>query len=381
MLSSPPAKMRVGVFGASAAGKTSLLASFFGSQQRFDTEQRLGYRMTAVDVNDGNRLLRDYYQMQEGHFPQSTALTRARTYEFDLKLAGQVRPAVRIEWIDYKGGWWESDQPLDLSEREGRQTCILELLDADGCILLLDGEKYKDEATRADYLREEFSRYGREIQLWLKVAAKNNRRPQTVIKDWIIVLSKADLLGSGYRAEDFHKAVLVHAFEQQARLTELLGNKPSEAEEANRRFGTHYMLLSAAQANQRQVVSVDNNVGLDFIVPALLKTFLLKLAGQQKQTPELPPLSPGERLLLALNQVADSEQYKKATERADQGVATFLKLLVNFASIPAQQRVQTHTKERQQALASGSGLEDFVQLLDQALDTPEGRRVFYQALY
>src|SRR5437868_848901 len=99
MLSPSPAKMRVGIFGASASGKTTLLASFFGSQQRYDTEKRLGYRLTAANVNEGNLLLRNYYQMQEGSFPQSTALSRARTYEFDLKVSGQVRPAVRIEWI------------------------------------------------------------------------------------------------------------------------------------------------------------------------------------------------------------------------------------------------------------------------------------------
>lgn len=375
-MSGPPSvRLRVGVFGDTAAGKTALLASFFGSQQRYDTDKRLGYRLTAANVNDGNQLLRKYYEMQEGHFPASTALSRAHTYELDLKLAGQVRPAVRLEWVDYPGGWW-SGSALDPNEREDQKRCILGLLEADVCLLLIDGDKFAQEAGRADYLRAQFKLFRQEIERWLAVAREAGRSPQVINKDWIIALTKADRLGKEYRAEDFCRAVIRHAHEQQAWLAALLNGADSGEVDVSR-FGTRYMLLAAASGQGSRVFSVEETIGLDLLIPAVFRTAFLRLAGRQRQRTAGPPLTEFEQLMLAVIKPVLNRVAAEREPGHKPGLADFLNLFVNAASIPLEQRVKEHEQAHQQALKDGNTMEDFARPLDSALESKEGRRVFH----
>ncbi|MCZ7585368.1 MAG: hypothetical protein M5R36_19640 [Deltaproteobacteria bacterium] len=147
-------EIRLALFGPSASGKTTFLASYFGNQQRNSFEETHGYRLEADDVSDGNQLLSRYFKMEKGEFPLGTE--QFAEYSFGFKVLGMHEAGLRVVWYDYPGGWWEKT-PKDDSEKEARSIAFEKLLTSHVGILLVDGLRCQTEGL--PYVRHLFDQF------------------------------------------------------------------------------------------------------------------------------------------------------------------------------------------------------------------------------
>ena len=253
-------ELRVAVFGARGSGKTSLLSSYFGHLQGHDFEQKSGYRLTANDVAVSNALLGNFYGMQEGAFPEGTV--GHETYSFDFDVTGCSRPAFRVLWTDYPGGWW-SEQPKDAEERRHWASCLSDLCQAHVGIVLIDGAKYAAE--RGKYLRQVLDQFRNVIRV-LSSASTDGEQPG--IATWVLALSKADL-HPNLAAEEFGRRCVKDADQQIRGLAKQLNT---------RRFGHLYLLLSAAHGADQRVVDIHKTRGLNLLAPVAFQGVLEYIA-------------------------------------------------------------------------------------------------------
>ena len=207
-------EIRVALFGQSASGKTTFLASYFGNLQRNSFEEEHGYRLEAEDVSQGNQLLTMYYGMEKGRFPSGT-VDEQPEFRFGFKVRGLPKPCLRIVWYDYPGGWWEWT-PKDRSEEQARAALFAKLLTSHVGILLIDGMRYQTEGL--PYVRQLLDQFKAEARRIVDALDENKESidPETFPRHWILAVSKADTLPLDKTAEVVCKEIVIGAADQLA---------------------------------------------------------------------------------------------------------------------------------------------------------------------
>jgi hypothetical protein len=257
-------EIRIALFGPSASGKTTFLASYFGNQQRNSFEETHGYRLEAVDVADGNQLLSRYYRMEKGEFPLGTE--QFFEYQFGFKVSGLSEPGFRVVWYDYPGGWWERT-PKDDSEKAARRDSLAKLLTSHVGILLVDGKKYVSEGL--PYVRQLLDQFKNEARRISDEFAASGAPLESLPTQWIIALSKADLLPPETTAGTVCKEIVSGAADQLAGVAKAVNSKT---------FGSQYLLLSAVRGDGGQVLDAHQFIGLQLVAPLALISVLSELA-------------------------------------------------------------------------------------------------------
>lgn len=375
-------RITIAFFGPSAAGKTTLVSTYYGLQQRHTYEKIHGYRLAALDARDGNALLKNYYGMQDGRFPQATVI-RAHTYRFELKLSGLPNPAFQIDWLDYPGGWWESD-PEDAQERERRQQTILGLLNAQVGFLLLDGAEYRNEGSA--YLKRSLDHFKNEVRKWQDEVRKTQGLRLPVIEEWVIALTKSDLFGDDFTAETFCRRVIADAHEQLDGLgATLYGSEEGSQEKLPiKSFGTRFLLLSSAQvdpADRNRVRSVENPLGLELITPAAFASILDRIAkvhGSQNLKQHLPWW---QRALLSVANIVTEGRLERAVGRRYQPLLLLLRAVGALVKFDGQQRSAELRAEQRRLAKEGKMMEAAVTAMQSELESEHAQRCFYQSQY
>lgn len=257
-------EIRLALFGPSASGKTTFLASYFGNQQRNSFEEAHGYRLEAEDVSDGNQLLARYYRMEEGEFPLGTE--QFAEYRFGLKVHGLPVPGLRIVWYDYPGGWWERT-PKDDSEKLARREAFAKLLTSHVGVLLIDGMRYRTEGL--PYVLHLLDQFRAEARRISDDFAAANTPLEAFPSQWILAISKADLLPADKTAEMICREIVVGAKDQLTGMSKAV-NSPT--------FGHQYLLLSSVRGDGARVIDAHQYVGLHLVAPVALVSVLSELA-------------------------------------------------------------------------------------------------------
>jgi GTPase SAR1 family protein len=175
-------EMRIALFGPSSSGKTTLLASYYGNQQRNSFEEQHGYRLAIEDTSIGNRLLSRYYKMEAGEFPLGTEIFEE--YCFNFMVHELTEPSINIVWYDYPGGWWEN-APKDNEEEQVRREAFKNLLQSHVGVLIIDGEKYnKSGVSYIHYLLDQFKNEIRKVKDYL---ASEGEPIEYFPNQWVIV--------------------------------------------------------------------------------------------------------------------------------------------------------------------------------------------------
>lgn len=257
-------EIRLALFGPSGSGKTTLLSSYFGNQQRNSFEESHGYRLEAEDTSDGNQLLGRYYRMEAGHFPAST--DRFCEYSFVFKVHRLTSPSLRILWYDYPGGWWETT-PRDGEECKDRKQAFAKLLTSHVGVLLVDGAMYLTKGL--PYVRRLFDQFRNEARKIADEFAAAGQPLEALPQQWLIAVSKADILPDGTTAEAVCKDIVGGASDQLAGVARVFNS---------RAFGSQYLLLSSVRGDGSRVLDSHAYVGLQLIAPIALLSVLDELA-------------------------------------------------------------------------------------------------------
>lgn len=256
--------IRIALFGPSGSGKTTLLASYFGNQQRNGFEEAHGYRLEAEDAADGNQLLARYYRMEGGEFPLGTDDFSEHT--FGLKVHELPTPSLRIVWYDYPGGWWERT-PSDDAEKTARKDAFTKLLSSHIGVLLIDGQRLSRDGVA--YVRHTLDQFKNEARKITDQLAAEGQPIGELPRQWVIAVSKADLLDDGVTAESICKEVVSGAADQLAGVGRVFYSV---------NFGKQHLLLAAVKGDDNRVVDAHSYVGLQLIAPVALLSVLDELA-------------------------------------------------------------------------------------------------------
>lgn len=369
MSDAPIQTLRLAFFGQSGSGKTSLVSSYFGYQQRHAFEQKHGYRLSAVDTREGNLLLRNYYGMQDGAFPVPT-VARSSHFHFDLRVSKLSRPALRLEWIDYPGGWW-GHEPADEEERQRQRACIKSLLTAQVGFLIVDGAQFQKDGL--SYLRELLRDFTGEVKRWQRVISAESGLHQTVIEEWVIALTKADQFPLDYTAEKFCREVITGAVEELNELGKALHGEP-------RSFGTRYMLLSAAQAeqgNRQRVQTVDKTIGLELIAPAALLLPLSRLAKQRQEYNPRSDLPWWQRIFITAAEVVSGGDLQKRVGPRYSPLVALIQLIGTLTNIDAQKKADALLQKKAQAVQEGDALKATAIVMKEQLTSKSAQQAFF----
>ncbi len=248
-------EIRFAVFGAKSSGKTTMLAAYFGSQQTDAFCREHGYYFSADSTQDGTELLAQFHRLEDGVFPPSSS--DHHEYVFSFFVDGLTEPSFKIRWLDYPGGWWDRE-PKDTEEKADRDAALHSLLNCHACIFLLDGEKYVNEGIT--YVRtalDQFRNEGRKIQQAFADLKATSEWPQ----NWIIGISKADLLPPKVSAEDISKEILKGAHDSINGLSKILNDAS---------LGHKIILLASVKTKRNKIVDPSNHIGFTVLAPAVL---------------------------------------------------------------------------------------------------------------
>jgi hypothetical protein len=285
-------ELKLALFGPSASGKTTLLASYFGNLQRNSFEELAGYRLEAENISVGNQLLQRYYNMEsDGRFPLGT--DQFAEYRFDLKIRDLPNPGLRVTWYDYPGGWWER-APEDASEEFARREAIAKLLTSHVGVILIDGQRYVAEGI--NYVRHTLDQFRSEIRRISDFYASEGQPLTEFPNQWIIAISKADLLPVGTTAEAICKTIVGGAADQLAGTGAALGAKA---------FGHQFLLLSSVQGDGARVIDAHRYMGLQLIAPVAFLSVLTELADKADKGTVWEVLTVVVKKLSALTELVD----------------------------------------------------------------------------
>ena len=262
-------EIRIALFGPSGSGKTTLLASYYGNQQRSGFEEAHGYRLEAEDVSDGNQLLARYYRMESGEFPLGTE--DFSEYSFGLKVHQIPTPSLRVVWYDYPGGWWERT-PSDDAERAERKASFIKLLSSHVGMVLIDGQRLVQDGV--SYMRYTLDQFKNEARKIVDELDAEGQPLEELPRQWVIAVSKADLVSDQMTAELACREFIAHAEEQLRGIRNIFRSN---------NFGQQYLMLAAVKGNDKQVVDAHSYIGLQLIAPVALLSALDALAQKAGQ--------------------------------------------------------------------------------------------------
>ncbi len=353
-------EIRFALFGPSGSGKTTLLSSYFGNQQRNNFEESHGYRLEAEDTSDGNQLLSRYYEMEKGKFPLGTE--SFSEYDFVFKVHGLTRPSLRIVWYDYPGGWWEKT-PGDDEEHNARKQALEKLLKSHVGILLIDGSMYLSNGL--SYVRHLFDQFRNEARKIADEFAEAGQPIDALPQQWIIAISKADVLPDGTTAEAVCKDIVAGANDQLAGFAKVFNS---------RAFGSQYLLLSSVRGDGNRVLNAHAYLGLPLIAPIGLLSVLDELAKRASKGQGYGTLRAIFKRLAALVSFID---------RLDDFLPPKYQVLTQLLKALALQEgldkgVDYFRDKQQQAAEKGQHLAAAVAAMKAELSTDEAQQVYFR---
>lgn len=236
-----------------------MLAAYYGSQQTDSFMEEYGYRLSADSAEDGNTLLSRYYQLEEGVFPASSS--DVHEYSFSFVVGGLKEPSFKLKWLDYPGGWWERE-PSDAGEKAERDAAIRSLLASHAVILLLDGERYVKEGQA--YVKKALDQFRNEGEK-IKRASLEEDQGDSWPRNWIIAISKADLLPAAATAESVSIELLKGSLDSINGIDRLFGDDS---------YGVRVLLLSSVKARKSKIVDAHCHIGFPMLAPAVLLSSL-----------------------------------------------------------------------------------------------------------
>ncbi|GLI31190.1 ATP-binding protein [Brachybacterium conglomeratum] len=264
------------MFGESGSGKTVLLSSFYGAAQdqagREDSQAPQLYDLVADDTTQGDRLLKNYFRMENSAEVPAGNRFRAEPYRFTLSLRStpsaaerKAMPvdAVQLVWHDYPGEWFERSVSGPEEERR-RIEAFRALLVSDVALLMVDGQKLKDAAGEEErYLKALFHTLRTGLVRLRDEILVGGKELVRFPRIWVLALSKADLLPE-MDVDRFKALVLEKAADELGQLREAIESMVVGDEALA--VGEDALLLSSARFTPGRI-AVRERIGVDVILP------------------------------------------------------------------------------------------------------------------
>jgi hypothetical protein len=320
-------EQHIAVFGESGSGKTVLVSSFYGATQEAQFLSQSLFHVVADDIGQGARLHRNYLGMRDSARVPDPTQFAATSYAFSVKLKDTAEAkaksapfdALRLVWHDYPGEWFEQDVTGEEAKR--RVDTFRSLLGSDVAVLLVDGQKLRDNAGEEDrYLKSLFGNF-RNGLLNLKDKLLEDGKPLVEFpRIWILALSKADLLPAT-TVFSFRDLLIEKAADDLHELRKVLAGIVEDSDALS--VGEDFLLLSSAKFEPGKI-EVKKRVGLDLVLPlaAILPFERHVKWAQRKQL----PAKVAENLLSGAGLLAAALIGKKAKKP---GVAGMILGLIN----------------------------------------------------
>ena len=264
------------MFGESGSGKTVLLSSFYGAAQ--DAATRVGsaapqlYDLVADDTTQGDRLLKNYFRMENAAEVPAGNRFRAEPYRFTLSMRATPSAAERkalpfeamqLVWHDYPGEWFERSVSGPEEERR-RVDAFRALLVSDVALLMVDGQKLKESAGEEErYLKALFHTRRTGLVRLREDILEDGKELVRFPRIWVLALSKADLLPE-LDVDRFKALVLEKAADELGQLREAIESMV-QGDEALA-VGEDALLLSSARFTPGRI-AVRERIGVDVILP------------------------------------------------------------------------------------------------------------------
>lgn len=357
----PIPEIRIALFGQSGSGKTTFLASYFGNQQRHSFEKEKGYALEAQDISTGSKLISEYYKMEEGSFPVGTeSFSECR---FNLKISGINKPGLQVVWYDYPGGWWERT-PLDESEAQEREQSLKKIISSHVGIIMIDASKYL--RNKMPYIRALFDSFKNEIK-----RLKDNIPSDEEMKlpsQWMIVISKSDMLPAEKKAEDFCEEIMKYALDQFNGIGKTIDSKS---------FGSQFLLISSALADKNKVIDAHKFIGLQLIAPLSLMMMLNDLVQIEKSTNNANNYRVGAVAFSTLSVVFDFfDSFSNFLPPSYQAIFGLLKKLSVKEGLDKSS--DFFKKKQSEAAKNGNLMEAVVAAMQAELVSPEAKHAFFR---
>ncbi|MBW4571207.1 MAG: GTPase domain-containing protein [Tolypothrix carrinoi HA7290-LM1] len=161
--------MRIVEIGHEGVGKTTFMASMYGTLQRGIE----GFSLRATYINDHNRLIKLAKNIEQNKYPAPTD----QRHEYQFYLQYQGKDIFPFTWADYRGGAIRETQ-----DSEQARLLQKDLQQADGVLIFCDCQALVQKDSRRNQI-------GRMTAL-ITNALKNIERPIGLA----VVLTKADLV-------------------------------------------------------------------------------------------------------------------------------------------------------------------------------------------
>lgn len=263
-------EQHIAVFGESGSGKTVLLSSFYGGTQDPAYIRDHELNVVAEDTGQGHRLLQNYYRMRSSAEVPGANRFKATSYAFSVKLkkgtaSKEKAPfnALRLVWHDYPGEWFEQE-PSSAAEAGRRVETFHSLLTSDIALLLVDGQKLRDNAGEEErYLQALFSTFNTGL-LNLRDDLLEDGAPLVRFpRIWVMALSKADLL-PGMTAQGLSELLIEKAGGHMAELRRTISMMVQG--DAALSVGEDFLVLSSAKFTPGKI-DVSDRIGVDLLLP------------------------------------------------------------------------------------------------------------------
>lgn len=242
------ATIRIALFGESGSGKTTFLSKYFGIVGSGTFGRQFGYDISCVDKEKGAELLHKYFDMTDNNtFPPSTH-DIGRYYPFMFNIYKQPKPILHFEVSDYPGEWWNKS-PLPPEANE----FLASLLASDVGFLFIDGSKYLKHGK--GYLCALFGSFYNAI---VHMPPSLN-----LPKQWVLIISKCDLLEEAFSAKEMSQIVLSDPIVSDSlqRLSQVVGCPA---------LGEDVLLLSSVKSFDGVTIQSVDDLGFQYFAPLSL---------------------------------------------------------------------------------------------------------------
>lgn len=253
--------IKLAFLGESGAGKTCLLSSFYGRLAEGSFNEKLGYRLAAIDTAQDVELTSKFNGILSTGHAKSTP--NFKTYDFNFKLASLGSTPLKIRWFDYDGALWRSN--LTTAARKEDIQELTKLLESQVAFVLVDGDQYC--RYRKSYAKNFLGLFQRQLERHLEYMKEHGLPLKEYPKDWIITLTKADLYTELASAEQFAEQLNSDGASELKLLWDTIKQITGETGEEPT---FKYLILSAFSYKNQQEIDRDQEIGLRQIIPISL---------------------------------------------------------------------------------------------------------------